>query len=41
MFPNMSFNELASAAINKEGSMKACAEVEEEDHAWILRKWWV
>jgi hypothetical protein len=30
MFPNLSYNELASAAIDKEGSMKACAEAEEK-----------
>jgi hypothetical protein len=37
MFPNMSFNELASAAVNKEGSMKACDEVEEKKRKRIMR----
>jgi hypothetical protein len=30
LFPNLSYNNLVTAAIDKEGSMKACAEAEEK-----------
>jgi hypothetical protein len=36
MFPNLSYNELASATIDKEGSMKACAEAEEKKRKRIM-----
>jgi hypothetical protein len=36
MFPNMSYNELASATINKEGSLKACADAEEKKRKRIM-----
>jgi hypothetical protein len=36
MFPNLSYNELASTAIDNEGSMKACAEAEEKKRKRIM-----
>jgi hypothetical protein len=36
MFPNQLYNELASAAINSEGSMKACAKAEEKKRKRII-----
>jgi predicted acyl esterase len=36
MFPNLSYNELASAAIDKEASMKAYAEAEEKKRKMII-----
>jgi hypothetical protein len=36
MFPNQLYNELASVAINSEGSMKACAKAEEKKRKRII-----
>jgi hypothetical protein len=36
MFPNLSYNKLASAVINREGSMKACAKAEEKKRKRIM-----
>jgi hypothetical protein len=36
MFPNLSYNKLASTAINKEGSMKACAKDKEKKRKKIM-----
>jgi hypothetical protein len=36
MFSNLSYNELASATIDKEESMKACAEAEEKKRKRIM-----
>jgi hypothetical protein len=36
LFPNLSYNNLASAAIDQEGSMKACAEAEEKKRKRIM-----
>jgi hypothetical protein len=36
MFPNLTYNELASAAIDNEGSMKACAEAEDRKRKKIM-----
>jgi hypothetical protein len=36
MLPNLSYNELASAALDKEGSMKACAEAEEKKRTKVM-----
>jgi hypothetical protein len=36
MFPNLSYNELASATLNKEGSMTACAEAKEKKRKKVM-----
>jgi hypothetical protein len=36
LFPNLSYNDLASDAIDKEGSMKACAMAEEKKRKRIM-----
>jgi hypothetical protein len=36
LFPNLSYNDIASAAIDREGSMKACADVEEKKRKRIM-----
>jgi hypothetical protein len=36
LFPNLSYKELVSAAIDKEGSMKACVEAEENKRKRIM-----